>query len=93
MYVLAGRASAGGVGKAAMVNPTILGSAFDPEHLNAMSRAFDEACRKLGLADRNDAFAQVVAQQVVQCARAARDPDRICEMVLSELQEHPPSAA
>jgi hypothetical protein len=56
---------------------------FGPEQLDAMSRAFKMACDRLGLKNRNDAFAEMLAGKIIQCGRFEQNPDRICEVVLS----------
>jgi hypothetical protein len=60
--------------------------AFGPEQLDAMSRAFELVCDRLGLKNRNDAFAEMVAVKIIHCGRFEQNPDRICEVVLSHCQ-------
>lgn len=56
---------------------------FDPEVLKAMGFAFDDACRKLDLADRTDAATEIIASIIIDQARLGhRDPARLCDAVL-----------
>ena len=49
--------------------------AFDPDAVKAMSVAFDDACRILGLAERTDSLRDFVARKVIECAQTGeRDP-------------------
>jgi hypothetical protein len=60
---------------------------FDPDAVAAMSAAFEEACRALGLAERTDPLRDLVAQKVIDCARAGeRDPVRLRESVLKAIR-------
>jgi len=61
-------------------------NAFEPEQLDAMSRAFELICDRLELKKRNDTFAEMVAGKIIQCGRFEKNPDRICEVVLSHCQ-------
>jgi hypothetical protein len=50
------------------------GRAFDPETIDAMTRAFEETLRELGLANRQDPTVERVAQVIIECAeRGMRD--------------------
>jgi hypothetical protein len=61
--------------------------AFDPEAVAAMSAAFEDACRALGLADRIDPLRDMVAQKILDCARTGeRDPIRLRDCVLKSLR-------
>ena len=58
-----------------MINPHFLSRAcppdqpFDLEAIEATSRAHQAACRKLGLADHDDASSEIVAQHVIELAQ------------------------
>jgi hypothetical protein len=58
-----------------MINPHFLSRTcppdqpFDLEAIEATSRAHQAACRKLGLADRDDASNEIVAQHVIELAQ------------------------
>jgi hypothetical protein len=51
------------------VTPFQCGQAFDPETVEAMGAAFHDACKALGLVDRADKFAELVAKRVIELAR------------------------
>ena len=46
------------------------GQAFDLETIEAISRAYQAACHTLGLADRNDALNEIVAEHVINLAQS-----------------------
>jgi len=49
--------------------------AFDAETVKAMSVAFEDACRMLGLAQRTDSLRDLVARKIIECAQTGeRDP-------------------
>lgn len=67
-------------------------SVSDVEQLNATwEEAIDAVCEELGLDARNSLSREIVAHEVIECARLERDPERICEIVVKELKG--PSAA
>jgi hypothetical protein len=60
---------------------------FDPPAVDAMSAAFEAACRSLGLVDRDDPFAEIVARKVIEVAGTGeRDPERLCALALLALK-------
>jgi len=62
-------------------------SISDVEQLNATwEEAIDAVCEELGLDARNSLSREIVAHEVIECARLERDPERICEMVVNELK-------
>jgi hypothetical protein len=66
-------------------------SSFEPGHIKAMAQAFEAVCAALEMFKWDDDLAQDLAAKVVACARGGeRDPKRLCEMVLAELQERAP---
>jgi len=59
-------------------------ASFGPEDLEAMTVAFDEALRRLGLKDRTDKVTELVATTIIAFARyGGRDPRKLCEGVLA----------
>ena len=61
-------------------------SGFDPEHVSAMSIAFEEALGKLGLKDRADPLCEIVAKKIIELGqRGERDPLRLRDQALAEL--------
>jgi hypothetical protein len=68
-------------------------SVSDVEQLNATwEEAIDAVCEELGFDARNSLSREMVAHEVIECARLERDPERICEIVVKELKG-PPAAA
>jgi hypothetical protein len=61
-------------------------SISDLEQSNALWDAIDAVCEELGLDPRNSLSREIVALEVIECARLERDPDLICEMVVKELK-------
>jgi hypothetical protein len=62
---------------------------FNPEAVNAMARAYEDACAALHLLDRKDdlALKQIVAKKIIEhTQQGERDPIRLRDIVLSELQ-------
>ena len=60
---------------------------FEPEHLEVVASAFEEVCRELGLAKRDDALRDIVARVVIDCARTGeRDADRLRACAREALQ-------
>jgi hypothetical protein len=60
-------------------------SVFEPEVTQAMSTAFDEACRALKLSDTATYERETVAMRVIEWARRGlRDPARLREQVLRD---------
>jgi hypothetical protein len=52
--------------------------AFEPEEIKALSSAFEDALRELGLVDRTDPATQLVAKRIIELAqRGERDPIRL----------------
>jgi hypothetical protein len=52
--------------------------AFQPEQVSAMKAAFEDVCRELGLAQRDDALRELVAKAVIECGeRGNFDPDEL----------------
>ena len=63
-------------------------SVFGPDDLKAMTAAFDEALRTLGLKDRKDKVTELVARNIISLARLGeRDPKILCEGVLASLSQ------
>jgi hypothetical protein len=60
-------------------------SVFEPEVTQAMSAAFDDACRALNLTDSAAREREAVAVRIIELARRGeRDPIRLSERVLRE---------
>jgi hypothetical protein len=61
--------------------------AFDPEAINAMRTAFEDALRTLSLVDQDGPTAMLLAKNVVECAKGGeRDPIRLRDCALKALK-------
>ena len=75
------------------IRPHLNGQKFDPETIRVMGLAFETARVALRLADRADLANEVLAQKIVDLAKAGeRDPERMCEGVLLQFRAPPPQA-
>jgi hypothetical protein len=69
------------------ITPFIHRQTFDPETTDAMSRAFQNACRALGLADRDDPLNEVVAKHVIKLAETGvRNSDALYMLTVTEFK-------
>jgi hypothetical protein len=60
--------------------------AFEPEEIEVMSAAYEDALSALRLANRQDPIIELVARKIIQVARSGvRDPTQIREQALKEL--------
>lgn len=60
--------------------------AFGPDEIKVLTAAFDDALRKLRLADRADPATEVVAKKILELAqRGERDPLRLSEGAIQAL--------
>ena len=65
-------------------------TAFGPEDTAAMTTAFDEALRRLNVADRKTPTATSVAKRIVRLAkRGERNPARLTDGVISSFRTNP----
>ena len=63
---------------------------FEPTDIEAMNRALETACVMLRLSKREESLRQIVARKIIECAGTGeRDPEVLCQMVVSELQREP----
>ena len=70
-----------------MTEPVVLDpSISDDEQSNEVWETIDAVCEELGLDARNSLTREIVAREVIECARLVRDPARICEIVVKELK-------
>ena len=60
--------------------------ALGPDEIRVLTSAFDDALRKLGLADRADPVVEVVARKIIELAQQGeRDPTRLSERAIQAL--------
>jgi hypothetical protein len=65
------------------ITPFLRNQAFDPEALDAMSLAFTNVCKTLGLSDRSDKLTEIVANHVIEWAqRGVLDPIELAAATL-----------
>ena len=75
------------------IRPHLNGQRFDSETIRVMGLAFEMARVALRLADRGDLANQVLANKIVELAKAGeRDPERLCDGVLMHFRQPPPQA-
>ena len=68
------------------IYPLLQKLGFDPDDCRVMGSAFETCLQKLVLTDRNDPVAVAIAKKIVELRqRGERDPDRLCELAMSEL--------
>ncbi len=61
--------------------------AFDPETIETMSKAFQNACQTLGLTDHDDPLNGLVAKQIIELAqRGVRTPTALYMRTLQEFK-------
>ena len=62
-------------------------SAFEPERIEVMSAAFEQACRELGLATTEDPQRELLARKIIECAQTGeRDQVRLCDCALRAIR-------
>jgi hypothetical protein len=65
------------------ITPFLDGHKFDPATTRAMSVAFDEVCRSLGLVDKTDQATGLVAGKIIELAlRGETDAQRLTAAAL-----------
>jgi hypothetical protein len=71
------------------ITPFLHGRVFDPEAIRAMGVAFQDVCRRLHLADKEDRATEMVAQKVIEIAqKGVRDPVQLTNAVLESFTGH-----
>lgn len=69
------------------IRQVIGNQAFEPADVEAMERALEAACVVLRLSKREASLRQIVARKVIEVAATGeRDPEVLCQMVVSELE-------
>jgi hypothetical protein len=60
--------------------------AFNQEEVERLAAAYEEALRALHISDRDDPINKVIAQRIIEGARAGeRDPNTLCQMAIKDL--------
>jgi hypothetical protein len=62
-------------------------SGFEPELIEIMSTAFEQACRDLSIVETADPLREVVARKIIECAQTGeRNPARLRDSALSAVR-------
>ena len=62
-------------------------SAFDPEHVQSMSKALADTLTTLGLVGKSDDLTVIIAKKIIELAKAGeRDPERLKTETLRSLR-------
>jgi hypothetical protein len=60
--------------------------AFNQDDIERLAAAYEEALRALHISDRDDPIKKVIAQRIIEGARAGvRDPVALCKMAVKDL--------
>jgi hypothetical protein len=60
--------------------------AFNQDDIERLVAAYEEALRALHISDRDDPINEVIAQRIIEGARAGvRDPIALCKMAVKDL--------
>jgi hypothetical protein len=63
---------------------------FEPEAIERMTAAYENALKVLQLTDRNDPITELVASKIIQIAEVGeRDRERLCQRTLEALGRGP----
>jgi hypothetical protein len=74
-------------GAAVPIRAFIGNASFTPEKIEAMTFAFNDALAQLGLVDRTDPLAEIVAKKIIEICRVGEcDPKRLCELALKDIR-------
>jgi hypothetical protein len=66
-------------------------SVFEPEAIERMTAAYEDALKVLGLTDREDPLTELVARKIIALAEVGEtDPDRLCQRALQALSTNQP---
>ncbi|KWV54653.1 hypothetical protein AS156_06645 [Bradyrhizobium macuxiense] len=64
----------------------LLGNKLTPEEIERLNSAYIQTLRSLGLVDRNDPIAELVARKILQIGTAGvRDPAEISKLAVEQL--------
>ena len=66
-------------------------SVFEPEAIERMTTAYEQALKVLQLTDRQDPITELVARKIIAFAEMGEtDPDRLCQRALNALGKGSP---
>ena len=62
-------------------------SAFGPEDIKRLAKAYESALRALELSDRYDPITEIIARRIIEAAQTGlRDPDSLCATAIKDLR-------
>jgi len=65
-------------------------TAFDPERIELVAKAYEDTLRSLHLIDRSDPLTELIAKEIFEAAqRGERDPDRLRQAAMTKLGPPP----
>lgn len=68
------------------ITPFLAGQAFGPDVIHAMSAAYENVCKSLGVRLPSDPASEAVAKKIIELAqRGVRDPETLIKRALEEL--------
>lgn len=74
------------VGLSMPIHRLLQNQPIGPEEISRLLAAYEQALRGIGLVDRNDPLAEIVAKKVIEIAqRGVRDPSAIAALAIVEL--------
>jgi hypothetical protein len=63
-------------------------SAFEPDRIEIMSAAFEQACRQLGVVEAGDPLRETLARKIIECAQTGeRDLARLRDCALKAVHD------
>jgi hypothetical protein len=76
------------------IDRQISGDVFEPAQIAAMSKAFEDVVRSLGLVEHETPLTEIIAKKIIELARAGeQDPAVLRARVLTALAQSPNSRA
>jgi hypothetical protein len=76
------------------IDRQISGDVFEPVQIAAMSMAFEDVVRSLGLAEPEAPLTEIIAKKIIELARAGeQDPAALRDRVLAALEQSPHGGA
>jgi hypothetical protein len=67
--------------------PLLQHLAFEPERIEVMSAAFEQACHELGLGEAGAPQRELLARKIIECAQTGeRDRVRLCDCALKAMR-------
>jgi hypothetical protein len=70
-----------------VIHRALQDSTFEPEDIEQLSTAYEDALRALELPDRDDPITQIIAQRIIEAAKTGvRDPVKLCNLAVKDLR-------